>query len=92
MSTNERLLKLATADAATLARVDAVLNHADGATHAPDADCRLCTFTEAARLMKVSRPTIYRLVRAGRLDVVPLNGVCRILMRSIFDCVNGKGE
>ena len=92
MSTNERLIKLATASPAVLAKVDAVLSGADGATRAPDADCRLCTYTEAARLMKVSRPTIYRLVRAGRLDVVPLNGVNRILMRSIFDCVNGKGE
>lgn len=92
MSTNERLLKLATATPAVLAKVDAVLNGEDTATHTPDKDCRLCTFTEAARMMKVSRPTVYRLAKCGRLDVVPLNGVNRIRMQSVIDCVNGKGE
>ena len=89
MSTNERLLKLATASPAVLAKVDAVLNGTDTTTRIPDKDCRLVTYTEAARMMNISRPTVYRLAKARRLDVVPLNGVNRIRMQSVIECVNG---
>ena len=92
MSTNERLLKLATATPQVLAKVDAILNGTDTTTRAPDKDCRLVTYTQAAKMMKVSRPTVYRLAKCGRLDVVPLNGVNRIRLQSVIDCVNGKGE
>ena len=91
MSPNDRLLKLATADAATLARVDDVLNHRDNATHNPEADTRTVTFTQAAKRLGVSRPTVYRLVRAGRLRTVRLCGVSRIVLASVVDFVNGKG-
>ena len=87
MGTNERLLKLATADAATLAKVDAVLNHTD-TTHKPEADTRTCTFTEAARRLGVSRPTVYRLTRSGRLRTVKLCGVSRIVLSSVVDFVS----
>lgn len=92
MSTNERLLKLATADAVTLARVDAVLNHTDNTSQAKDPDVRLLTYTETAKMMRLSRPTVYRLARAGKLRVVPLNGINRILYSSVIDYINGKGE
>ena len=87
MSTNERLLKLATADAATLAKVDAVLNHTD-TTSKPEADTRTITFTQAAKRLGVSRPTVYRLTRAGRLRTVALCGVNRIVLSSVVDFVN----
>ena len=87
MSSNERLLKLATADAATLAKVDAVLNHTDTTTK-PEADTRTCTYTQAAKRLGVSRPTIYRLVKAGRLRTVALCGVNRIVLSSVVDFVN----
>ena len=90
MSTNERLLKLATADAATLARVDAVLDHRDTTERVREmVDARLLTFTETARMMKLSRPTIYRMVKAGRLKTMPLNGTSRIIYSSVVDCLNG---
>lgn len=90
MSTNERLLKLATADAATLARVDAVLNHQDADERVREmVDARLLTYTETARMMKLSRPTIYRMVKAGRLKTMPLNGTSRIIYSSIVTCLNG---
>lgn len=90
MSTNERLLKLATADAATLARVDAVLDHRDMTERVRETvDARLLTYTETARMMKLSRPTIYRLVHAGRLKTMPLNGTSRIIYSSVVDCLNG---
>ena len=88
MSTNERLLKLATASPAVLAKVDAVLNGTDANTRTPDKDCRLVTFSEAARMMKLSRPTVYRLTKCGRLTLIPLNGVNRITVQSINDFVN----
>ena len=90
MSTNERLLKLATADAATLAKVDAVLNHTDGDAKKPEADTRTVTYTEAAKRLGLSRPTVYRLTRAGRLRTVKLCGVSRIVLSSVVDFVNGK--
>jgi len=90
MPTNELLLKIATADPHTLARVADVLNHKDTATRTPDKDCRLVTFTDAAKRANVSRPTIYRLARSGRLRVVPLNGVNRILLSSLIDYINGN--
>lgn len=88
MSTNERLLKLATADATTLARVDAVLNHTDGNTNKHDSDTRTVTYTEAAKRLGVSRPTVYRLVRAGRLRTVKLCGVNRVVLASLTDFVS----
>lgn len=92
MSTNERLLKLATADAATLAKVDAVLNHTDDDTKKPEADTRTVTYTDAAKRLGLSRPTVYRLTRAGRLRTVKLCGVSRIVLSSVVDFVNGKED
>ena len=89
MNTNERLLKIATANPAVLARIDAVLDGTDGKPNKADADVRLCTFTTAARMLGVSRPTIYRMARLGRLATVRLGGTNRILMRSVFDFANG---
>lgn len=89
MTPNERLLKLATANPSVLAKVDAVLNGTDGRTAKADDDCRLITYTEAAKRLNVSRPTVYRLAKVGRLDVVPLDGVNRIRLQSIVDFANG---
>ena len=89
LNTNERLLKIATAIPAVLARVDAILDGSDTTPTPVEVDCRTVTFTEAAKRMGVSRPTIYRLARAGRLEIVPLNGVNRIKLQSVFDYVNG---
>ena len=91
-ATNERLAAILAANPKTLARIDAILDGEDstsGEKH--DADCRTVTFTDAARRMGVSRMTIYRLVKAGRLRVVPLLGVNRIALSSVEDYANGKG-
>ena len=91
LSANERLLKIATADARTLARIDAVLTGDDTATATfHDEDCRTVTFTDAAKRLGCSRPMIYSLVKSGRLDVVTMNGVNRIRVASITDFANGK--
>ena len=83
------MIKLFAANPQTLAKVDAVLNGTDGKPDKTDADCRLVTFTETARRLNLSRPTVYRLAKAGRLDVVPLDGVNRIRLKSVIDFANG---
>lgn len=84
MTDNERMIKVATATPAEKARIDAIFNHADTAPKS-ETDVRTCTFTEAAKRLSVSRPTIYRLAQAGHLKVVPLLGVNRILISSLVD-------
>ena len=88
MSEKDRMMKLFAANPKTLARIDAILDGSDTTPTPVDVDCRTITFTEAARRMGVSRPTIYRLAKAGRLEIVPLNGVNRIRLQSVFDCVS----
>ena len=92
MTTNDRMIKIATANPQTLAAIDAVLNGTDGKPVKVDDDCRLITYTEAARRLNLSRPTVYRLVKLGRLEVVPLDGVNRIRLQSIFDFANRADE
>ena len=90
MNTNERFTRIAHANPAILARIDSVLEGTDGGTIGKrDEDTRLITFTEAAKRLNLSRPTIYRLTKLGRLDVVPLDGVSRIRLQSVFDYANG---
>ena len=92
MSERERMMKLLAANPQTLAKVDAVLNGTDGKPGKADDDCRLVTFTEAARRLNLSRPTVYRLAKAGRLDVVPLDGVNRIRLKSVVDFATGANR
>lgn len=89
MSERERMMKLLAANPQTLAKVDAVLDGTDGKPDKADADCRLVTLTEAAKRLNLSRPTVYRLAKAGRLEVVPLDGVNRIRLKSVIDFANG---
>ena len=84
MNTNERLLKLATASPAVLAKIDHILDGTDGKPGKADDDCRLVTYTEAAKRLNISRPTVYRLAKAGRLEIVPLDGVKRCKKPSRF--------
>ena len=75
---------------AVLANIDAVL--LGDTTRVPKAepDCRTITKTEAARRLGVSIPTVYRLVRLGRIKTVETDGANRVLLASVFDYA-GKG-
>lgn len=55
----------------------------------PDEDLRLVTSTEAAKRLNVSRPTVYRMVKRGRIETVTLDGVRRIRLQSLIDFANG---
>ena len=90
MNEKERLLKLLAASPATLAAVDAVLAGTD--KKKSDDDVRLCTFSAAAKRLNLSRPTIYRLVKAGRLETVPLDGTNRIRFKSVIAFANGTTQ
>lgn len=90
MSERERMMKLLAANPQTLAKVDAVLDGTDGKAVRLDDDLRLVTYTEAAKRLNLSRPTVYRLAKLGRLELVTLNGVNRIRLKSVVDFANGS--
>lgn len=91
MTDNERMIKVATATPIEKAKIDAIFNHTDTITK-PETDTRTVTYTEAAKRLGLSRPTVYRLTRAGRLRTVKLCGVSRIVLSSVVDFVNCKGN
>lgn len=81
MTINERLLKLATATPPLLAQVDAVL---EGRKERTAPETRLYSISQTARLLNVSRMTVYRLKKQGRLRAVELpGGTSRITSASV---------
>ena len=89
LDANQRILKIATADTKTLARIDSILTGEDTSPMPVEKENRLITFMDAGRRTGLSRPTIYRLVKAGRLDVVKLSGTSRITLQSVNDFIAG---
>lgn len=88
MTANERLVKLGTASPVLLAQVDAVL---DGHKIRKDQETRLLSISQAARMLGVSRMTIYRLKKCGRLAIVTLpGGTPRITMASVQALAAGE--
>lgn len=72
MHTEERIKKLLCASPSQLATVDAALAN----TEPPPPCYRLMTFGEVARQLSVSRTTIWRMVRDGRLPTVQVRENC----------------
>ena len=90
MTSNERILKICAASPALLAKIDAVLAGDETLVPKVDPDIRTCTITEAARRFNISRPTLYRMIRSGRVRTMKLNGISRVLVQSLVDCANGS--
>ena len=90
LSATERMQMILAAPPATLAKVDAILQGVESATPKPEADCTLATYTQVAKKLKLSRPSVYRLCKMGRLEVVPICGVNRIRMQSVLELMNGN--
>ena len=90
MNATERMQRILTANPPILARIDSILTGEDTSPVPVERENRLVTYTEAARRTGLSRPTIYRLVKSGRLDVVPLNGVNRITLASVNALIAGE--
>lgn len=71
LTTEKRMTLLLAATPDTLRRVDRILSgEIEGATD--PGDRRLLTIAQAARALNVSRTTIWRLLRDGRLPTVEL--------------------
>ena len=90
LNATERMQRILTANPPTLARIDAVLCGEDTSPVPIDADNRLITYADASRRTGLSRPTLYRLTRTGRIDTVQLCGTTRIVLRSIDALINGE--
>ena len=93
MALEQLIQALLTVTPARRREVEAVLKgRSGGAAARQDADRRLMTISGAARLLGVGRNTVYRLIKAGRLETVRLNGVSRVPMRSIDAMVDGMEQ
>lgn len=94
MNATERMQKLLSANPRKLAQIDAILNDRWTAPTSQTAkvDKRLVTISGAARLLALGRNTVYRLVKAGRLQTVELNGCSRITMQSIDAFLDGSSS
>ena len=68
MNVEKRIHALITADPSTLSQIDRILS-GDAQTGAP-VDRKLLTMTEAAKVLGLSRQTIWRMVKDDRLQVV----------------------
>ena len=78
LPSNERLIKLLQADPAQLAAIDAILL---GETEVPPPPKGplLLGMTKASALLGVSRATLWRMIRAGRLEKIEvLRGSSRV--------------
>lgn len=90
LNATERMQRILAANPPTLARIDSILTGEDNSPAPVEKENRLVTYTGAARRTGLSRPTIYRLVKSGRLDVVELNGTRRITLQSVNDFIAGN--
>ena len=91
MSATERMQKLLAANPRQLSKIDAILN-GDETAKVKAEDLRTCTLMEAAKMLNVSRPSIYRMVESGKLRTVKICDVRRIVVASISELVNGNAE
>lgn len=92
MSKEQIIQAVLTATPAKCRELEAVIN--GKATKATKKDekpeTRLVSFSGAARLMSLSRSTVYELVRQKRLDAVELSGTRKITMKSITEFLDGR--
>jgi excisionase family DNA binding protein len=91
MTTEARIQALFAATPETLKMVDAVLS--GDATKQPErpASVRLCSMGESCERLNVSRPTLWRLIQAGRIQTVELRkGSKRVPESELLRFVGGK--
>lgn len=88
MTTEQRLSAILAANPRLLARIDSILaGEIEGAT---DPDRRLLSIQQAARALNLSRTSVWRLLRDGRLPFVELRpGSRRVPSAAITAFVKG---
>ena len=90
MTDKERILRVLNASPEMLRRIDDILMDRDKKRRSSDEDVRTVTYTEAAARLNVSRPTVYRMVKLGRIDIVKISGVNRVRFQSLIDVALGR--
>lgn len=85
------MMKLLTAQPEVLAKVEAILENRQ--PEAIPSDRRLLTLGEAAKVLSISRMTVYRMARDGRLPFVETRaGRHRIPSNALTALLNGVGS
>ena len=69
MTTENRIQAILTADPVKLAQIDSILT---GTQVETPSDRRLLTKTEAAKTLGMSRQTVWRMIKEGRLPVIEI--------------------
>lgn len=92
MTDKERIMRVLNANAEMLRRIDDVLLGRDKPVRRLEAETRLVTLVEAARRLGISRSTVCRMLKSGRLDSVTLDGIPRVTLRSVFELAMGLRE
>lgn len=75
MTVESRITRILTATPAQLERLDAVLENNAAAVEA--VNTKLLTFTNAAKLLGVSRQTVWRMITEGRLPTIEIRAGSR---------------
>ena len=86
------MMRVLNANPETLRKIDDVLMGRDRPVLNLRNETRLLTLTEVAERLNISRPSVYRLLKAGRLDSVALDGVNRVTLRSVMELSLGMRE
>lgn len=90
MTDKERILRVLNASPEMLRKIDDILMDRDKKGRSSGEDIRTLTYTEAAERLNVSRPTVYKMVKTGRIDIVKISGVNRVRLQSLIDVALGR--
>jgi excisionase family DNA binding protein len=91
LTTEIRFQKLLTAGKEALEKIDAILEGTAKNDNQLPADRRLLNMTEAAEVLNLSRPTIWRMCRDGELEFIEIReGTRRVPSQAITDFLNRK--
>ena len=90
MTDKERILRVLNASPEMLRKIDDILMDRGKKSGGSDEDLRTVTFKEAAIRLGISRPTVYRMVKSGRLETVKLEGCHRIRVQSLIDVASNR--
>ena len=92
MTTEKRMTLLLAATPAVLKRIDRILAGEPTEGTTDPGDRRLLSIAQAARALNVSRTTVWRLLRAGRLPTVELRPGSRRVPSAAVTAFSQKGR
>ncbi len=92
MTDRERIMRILNANYETQKKIDDILMGRDKPIRHLDQETRLLTMSEAAKMLNISRPSVYRMLESGRLSYVTIAGVRRVTLRSVLELSLGIRE